>query len=70
LKFQIRKRGGRPIEVQPEFTQVGENVVIGSTAGRERFQVLMLRDGRIVDMQGFARRREAERFARRSAARG
>jgi hypothetical protein len=74
LSFQLRKRGGRPVEVQPEFTQVGENVIIGSTqwldeeGGRqERFQVLTLRDGKIVDLQGCATRREAERFARRVA---
>jgi hypothetical protein len=72
LKFQIRKRGERRIEIQPEFTQVGDDKIIGSTQwlgadGRrhERFQVLTLRDGKIVDMQGCASRREAERFARR-----
>jgi hypothetical protein len=72
LKFQIQKRGERRIEVQPEFKQVGENKIIGSTQwigadGRrqERFQVLTLRDGKIADMQGCASRREAERFARR-----
>jgi len=71
LKFQIEKRGERRIEMQPEFTQVGEKI-IGSTRwlgadGRhhERFQVLTLRDGKIVDMQVCASRREAERFARR-----
>jgi len=71
LAFQIKKRGARRIEVQPEFTQVGDEI-IGSTqwlgaGGRrqERFQVLTLRDGKIVDMQDCASRREAERFARR-----
>ena len=61
---------GRP-EIQPEFEQVGDRI-IGSTQwldreGRrqERFQVLTLRDGKIVDMQGCSSRREAERFARR-----
>ena len=29
----------------------------------ERYQVLTLRDGKIMDMQGCASRREAERFA-------
>ncbi len=33
---------------------------------RERYQVLTLRDGKIVDMQGCSSRRQAERFARRS----
>jgi hypothetical protein len=73
LQFQITKRGDRRVEVQPEFTQVGDDKIIGSTAwlgadGRrqERFQVLTLREGKIVDMQGCASRRDAERFARRS----
>ena len=71
MRFQIRKRGEHRIEVQPEFTQLGDKI-IGSTQwlsadGRrhERFQVLTLRDGKIVDMQGCASRREAERFVRR-----
>ena len=72
MTFQIKKRGGRRIEVQPQFTEVGEDKIIGSTQwtgtdGRrqERYQVLTLRDGKIVDMQGCTSRREAERFARR-----
>jgi hypothetical protein len=72
LTFQIRKRGDRQVEVQPEFNRVGDDVIIGSSQwlgadGRrqERFQVLTLRDGKIVDMQGCATRRQAERFARR-----
>ena len=72
MKFQIQKRGERRFEVQPGFSQVGADKIIGSTQwlgadGRrhERFQVLTLRDGKIVDMQGCASRREAERFARR-----
>ncbi|HKT44911.1 MAG TPA: hypothetical protein VJQ85_08915 [Gaiellaceae bacterium] len=57
--------------MQPEFTQVGDKI-IGSTQWRqaggariERYQVLTLRDGKIVDMQGCSSRREAERFARK-----
>lgn len=72
MTFQIRKRGQRRIAVQPAFTQVGDNKIIGTTQwlgadGRrhERFQVLMLRDGKIIDMQGCTTRRQAERFARR-----
>jgi hypothetical protein len=72
LSFQIRKRGDRRIAVQPEFAQVGDKI-IGSTHwlaadGRrqERYQVLTLRDGKIVDMQGCATRRQAERFAGRA----
>ncbi|MGH3025522.1 MAG: hypothetical protein ACRDLR_03665, partial [Gaiellaceae bacterium] len=73
MTFQIHKRGQRRIDVQPEFTTVGADKIIGSTRwtaadGRrhERYQVLTLRDGKIIDMQGCASRREAERFARRA----
>jgi hypothetical protein len=73
LTFQVRKRGKLGIAVQPEFTRVGDNKVIGATQwvggdGRrqERFQVLTLRDGKIVHMQGCPTRRQAERFARRA----
>jgi len=72
LAFQIRKRGERWIEVQPEFTESGDNKIIGSTQWlgadgirHERFQVLTLHDRKIIDMQGCATRRQAERFARR-----
>jgi hypothetical protein len=72
LRFQIQKQGGRRVEVQPEFVQVGDDTIIGSTQwlgadGRrqERFQVITLREGKIADMQGCSSRREAERFARR-----
>ena len=72
MTFQIGKRGANRIEVQPEFTQVGDDKIIGSArwlgadgVRRERFQVLTLRGGKIIDMQGCASRREAERFARR-----
>jgi hypothetical protein len=71
LEHQIRKRGGPP-RVQPEFVQVGDDRIIGSTAwvtadGRrhERYQVLTIRDGKIADVQGCSSRRAAERFARR-----
>jgi hypothetical protein len=60
------------MNVRPEFTLVGENKIIGSNptdacrrTRRERYQVLTLRDDTIIDMQGCASRREAERFARR-----
>jgi len=72
LKFQIQKRGGRRVEAQPEFRQVGTDTIIGAASwigadGRrqERFQVITLREGKIVDMQGCSTLREAERFARR-----
>jgi hypothetical protein len=31
LEFQIKKRGGRRIEVKPEFTMIGSDKIIGST---------------------------------------
>ena len=69
MSFQIRKRGERRIAVQREFTQVGDDKIMGSTQwtgadGRrqERYQVITLRDGKIVDLQGCATRRDAERF--------
>ena len=73
MKFQIKKRGDRRLEVQPEFTMVGDDKIIGSKQwtgagdGRrhERCQVVTFRDGKIVDLQGCRSRREAERFARR-----
>jgi hypothetical protein len=72
LQFQIQKRGNRRVEVQPEFRQVGTATIIGSASwiggdGRrqERFQVITLDEGKIVDMQGCRTLREAERFARR-----
>lgn len=75
MSFQIDRRGERRADVQPEFTLVGENVVVGSTqwvdeggSRHERFQVLTLRAGKIVDIQGCATRRQAERFANRRRA--
>ncbi len=72
MQQQLRKRGENRLQVKPEFTQVGDDKLIGSTEwtgadGRRqvRFQVLTLQDGKIVDMQGCASRREAERFAAR-----
>jgi hypothetical protein len=73
LAFQIEKRGGRTPIAQPEFSMVGDDTVIGSTiwvddSGEriERYQVLTIRDGKIVDLQGCETRRDAERFARRT----
>ncbi len=69
---RIPEVGDRRLEVQPEFTQVADDVIIGSSSWlgddgrrRGRYQVLRLRDGKIVDMQGCATRRQAERFAQR-----
>jgi hypothetical protein len=73
LQFQMGKRGGRAPSVRPEFTIVGDDRIIGSAAwldedGKriERYQVLTIRDGKIVDLQGCETRRQAERFARRA----
>jgi hypothetical protein len=72
LAFQIKKRGQAP-RVVPEFTELGDDKIIGSTVWSnergdriERFQVITFRNGKIVDMQGCSSRREAERFARRA----
>ena len=71
MKHQVKKRAQNRLQVRPEFTQIGEDKIIGSsewmgTDGRRqvRYQVLTFRDGKIVDIQGCASRREAERFAR------
>ena len=60
------------MHVRPEFEHVGDNKIIGSsewmgTDGRRqvRYQVVTLRDGKIVDMQGCRSLREAKRFAAR-----
>ena len=69
LEFGIKKYSGGTF-AQPEFTSVGEDRVIGTALWlgdepRERYEVLTIRDGKIVDMQGCRSKREAERFARR-----
>jgi ketosteroid isomerase-like protein len=72
MKHQIKKRAENRLEVRPEFTQIGDDKIVGSTEwigtdGRlkVRYQVLTFRDGKIVDMQGCSSRREAEQFARK-----
>jgi hypothetical protein len=59
--------------VRPEYRALGDDTIIGSTLwigedGRrlERYQVLTIRGGKIIDMQGCKSRREAERFAKRN----
>jgi ketosteroid isomerase-like protein len=70
MELQLRKRGDAPIVVDPRFEQIGDRIVgsaqwLGTDGRRvERFQVLTIRDGKIVDVQGCRTRREAERFAR------
>ena len=72
MEFQIRKRPDNRRQVRPEFKQVGDDKIIGSTEwmgtdGRRqvRYQVLTIRDDKIVDMQGCRSLREAKRFAGR-----
>jgi hypothetical protein len=72
LQFAIDKRGGRLPPVEPEFTFVGDDMILCSTiwvnddgTSSDLFQILTVRDGKIVDMQDCATRRRAERFARR-----
>jgi hypothetical protein len=71
LAFQQQKRGGRPLQITPEFLEVGDKVIasapwpVSGDRRVERFMVFTVRDAKIVDMQGFTSRREAERFARR-----
>jgi hypothetical protein len=69
LQFQRRKRGARQLRIIPEFVQVGDKI-IGSAPWNapgdrreERFMVFTIRDGKIIDMQGFASHRGAKRFA-------
>jgi hypothetical protein len=69
LEWGIKEQGEGRI-VQPEFTRIGSDRIIGSVLWlgdepRERYEVLTIRDGEIVDMQGCRSMREAERFARR-----
>lgn len=74
MTFQIEKRSGRPPSARPELTTVGDDRVTGSTVwldedGKriERYQVLTIRGGKIVDLQGCETKRQAERFARRAS---
>jgi hypothetical protein len=72
LQSHIERQGVRQFEMQPSFTQVGDDQIIGSTqwvnangAHENRYHVLTIRDGMIADMQVCASRRQARRFARR-----
>ena len=72
LEAGLARRGGRPLEVHPELKQVGDDRIIAMTSWlaadgsrQQRFQVLTIGGGKIVDLQGCATLREAERFARR-----
>ena len=78
LELQVVKGRARPGAKEfalEHVEQVGDRLVVGGswtmedgsreTAGRF-FQVLTVRDGRIVDMQGCTSRRAALRYANRS----
>lgn len=70
LAFGIQAHGGGARISQPEFTRVAADRIIGSALllgdePQERYQVLTVRNGKIVDIQGCRSKREAERFARR-----
>ncbi|HET7667415.1 MAG TPA: hypothetical protein VFK56_15380 [Mycobacterium sp.] len=51
--------------------QVGDKIIGSAPWGsagepqRDRFMVLTIRNDKIIDMQGFTSRRDAERFANR-----
>ena len=71
-----RARPGTKTFALEQFARVGDRIVLGGRwtmddGGHEVasrfFQVLTVRDGRIVDMQGYASRRAALRYARRSS---
>jgi hypothetical protein len=74
LASRISERAGRRLEARTDFIRAGADKIIGTTVllderGRrqERYGVLTLRNGRIVEMQGCRSRRAAERFARQTA---
>lgn len=75
MDFQLGKRRDARSAGRPELEPFGDDKVIGSShwlaedgTRSERYQVLTIRDGKIVDIQGCASRHEAERFARRGRA--
>lgn len=71
MGYLLHKRGESAEPIVPSFTQVGDKIIgssqwaVGEGRHQERFMVFTVRAGRIIDMQGFASRQEAERFARR-----
>jgi hypothetical protein len=72
LQLQIEKQRRGRLALRPDFRWIGDDKIIASTrwTGEDghnvaRFQVITIRNGKIVDMQGCASRRSAERFARR-----
>ena len=76
MKYATKKRGEHNVAFDPELISVSEDVVVGAThwlddegKRRERYQVLTVQDGKIVDMQDCKTRRQAERFANSRRAR-
>jgi ketosteroid isomerase-like protein len=66
-----------PRQVDPEFTQIGEDAVLsvtrlveGGGTSRDRFHVFIFGDGRIREMRAFKDRKSAERFAKGSGRQG
>ena len=75
MQVQFAKQRGRRAPIAAEFTQIG-NKIIGSAPWsapemaaadrrQERFMVFTVDNDKIVDMQGFISRKDAERFAKR-----
>ena len=72
MTSQIENRGLAQFDLQPAFTQIAEDTIIGSTQWEDadgvresRCIVLTIQDGKIADMQACASMRQAKRFARR-----
>ena len=71
MQSQLERRAGRPALITPEFTQIDDKIIgaapwpTSEETSHERFMVFTIRADKIVDMQGFTSRREAERFAGR-----
>ena len=74
MQRQIDKLGSHGFDIRPEFTEIGGDKIVGSSSWRnpdgrreERYMVLTIRGGRIADMQACGSRRDALRFAKRTA---
>jgi hypothetical protein len=69
LQFQLNKRPEHSLQIDPTLTELGDKILAsalwGSPGDRrvERFMVFTIRDGKIIDMQGFTSQRAAQRFA-------
>jgi len=70
LRLGLARRGGAEFVRDLELKRVGEDRVVGSAdwlasdGGRQRrYQVLTVRDGKIVDIQGCSTAEEVEEYA-------